>query len=210
MEKKNTGLTIIIILGLLVIGLGGFVVYDKFIKNESNVSDTNNNINDNSSLKMSGDEAKKIVEKLYEDAYIALAEGGNLHEYKTYELTDEYHDYKCYKADLSPIEKYFTLKSYEYIVDNFTHKFDDGIYHCSEVDGVYYPYKVDFLASIFGMTDQELRDIKVISYNDEYIVALGQTVVTTTEEYTSTSSDKYPFYIILKKESNSWKIDLFE
>lgn len=40
MEKKNTGLIIlVIILSLLVIGLGGYIVYDKVLNKDSNTSD---------------------------------------------------------------------------------------------------------------------------------------------------------------------------
>ena len=55
MEKKNTGvIVLVIVLSLMVVGLGGFIVYDKVLSNDkiedTNVSDnvnTNDNINDN-------------------------------------------------------------------------------------------------------------------------------------------------------------------
>ena len=51
MEKKNTGLIItIIVLGLLLVGLGGFVIYDKFIA--SNNTKEKDNGNDNNSPKV--------------------------------------------------------------------------------------------------------------------------------------------------------------
>lgn len=46
MENKNTGLKImVIILCLLVVGLSGYIVYDKVLNKEDNVQDTNSNEN---------------------------------------------------------------------------------------------------------------------------------------------------------------------
>lgn len=47
MEKKNTGLIVlIIILSLLVVGLGGFIVYDKVLSNNEVENNNNNNVVD--------------------------------------------------------------------------------------------------------------------------------------------------------------------
>ncbi len=55
MEKKNTGLIVlVIILFILVLGLGGFIVYDKCLNKKNNeiVDNKNNNTNnDNSAIK---------------------------------------------------------------------------------------------------------------------------------------------------------------
>ena len=46
MEKKNTGLIVlVIILSLLVVGLGGFIVYDKVLSNNEVENNDNNEIN---------------------------------------------------------------------------------------------------------------------------------------------------------------------
>lgn len=79
MEKKNIGMKVaIIILSLLVVGLTGYVVYDKVLSdNDTNITDENNNTNNdnnqsdnednqpvdcnvNSNLKINVDELHKI------------------------------------------------------------------------------------------------------------------------------------------------------
>ena len=43
MKKKNKGLVIsVIFLSLVIVGLGGFIVYDKFLTNKTNKSTDNN------------------------------------------------------------------------------------------------------------------------------------------------------------------------
>ena len=47
MEKKNTGLIVlVIILSLLVVGLGGFIVYDKVLSNNEVENNDNTDLND--------------------------------------------------------------------------------------------------------------------------------------------------------------------
>lgn len=56
------------------------------------------------------------------------------------------------------------------------------------------------LSSILSSTNQGIRTLTII--------ATGQLIEGASE--TLYDADKYPLYIIFKKESNSWKIDLFE
>lgn len=73
MEKKSTGLIVlVIILSLLVVGLGGFIVYDKVlsnneIENNDNKKDEVNN-NDNDSKLLSNEEAVVEGKRLYDKA----------------------------------------------------------------------------------------------------------------------------------------------
>jgi len=44
MEKKNTGLIVlVVVLSLLVVGLGGFIIYDKVLNENNDKVDKNNN-----------------------------------------------------------------------------------------------------------------------------------------------------------------------
>lgn len=80
MEKKNTGLIVlVVILSILVIGLGGFIVYDKLLSEKDlQINDTQPNKDKNKNeLKLSSEELEKylsyvpIKEELddYEDLY---------------------------------------------------------------------------------------------------------------------------------------------
>lgn len=54
MEKKNTGLIVlVVILSLLVVGLGGYIVYDKVLNKED--SNINNNVKDNNNIQNNTD-----------------------------------------------------------------------------------------------------------------------------------------------------------
>lgn len=59
MENKNTGLiSIIVILSLLVVGLGGFVIYDKVLSNDKIEDNNIDNNNDNSNNDIKEDDNK--------------------------------------------------------------------------------------------------------------------------------------------------------
>ena len=54
MEKKNTGLIVlVVILSLLVVGLGGYIVYDKVLSKED--SNINNDVKDNDNIQNNTD-----------------------------------------------------------------------------------------------------------------------------------------------------------
>lgn len=86
MENKNTGLIIaIVILSILVVGLGGFIVYDKILSNENVNSQENQNINneninnteesDESIVSLTNDDKIKINNKLNQPNQITFASG---------------------------------------------------------------------------------------------------------------------------------------
>ena len=64
MEKKNTGLIVlVVVLSLLVVGLGGYIVYDKML--DKSVNDTDNKgKNDNIIDKNGKNEVAKINETI--------------------------------------------------------------------------------------------------------------------------------------------------
>lgn len=73
MEKKNIGLIVlVIILFLLVLGLGGFIVYDKVLSNNEIENNENNNSevdnNQNESKLLSNEEALAEGKRLYDKA----------------------------------------------------------------------------------------------------------------------------------------------
>ena len=67
MEKKNTGLIdLVVVLSLLVVGLGGYIVYDKMLDKNINDSD-NKGKNDNIIDKNDKNEVAKINETIVVD-----------------------------------------------------------------------------------------------------------------------------------------------
>ena len=67
MEKKNTGLIVlVVVLSLLVVGLGGYIVYDKMLDKNINDSD-NKGKNDNIIDKNDKNEVAKINETIVVD-----------------------------------------------------------------------------------------------------------------------------------------------
>ncbi len=107
MEKKNTGLIIlVVILSVLIVGLSGYIVYDKILnKNDmdSTMSDNENNVDDNvnSDDTLSNAEALVIVNELAEKYFTYIHSLGpycgefNSHDYisfGSYE-TQDFRDY---------------------------------------------------------------------------------------------------------------------
>lgn len=80
MEKKNTGLIVlVIILFLLVIGLGGFIVYDKILNNNDN--NTNNEVNNNNEANDDNlNSVRKSLESIVEEELYILWNKNNIHE----------------------------------------------------------------------------------------------------------------------------------
>lgn len=78
MEKKNTGLIIlVVILSLLVLGLGGFIVYDKVINNNNDVKTEekdNNSDNNKNTVNLNTTEEKTISK----ESIIELSKNTNL------------------------------------------------------------------------------------------------------------------------------------
>ena len=70
MEKKNTGLIVlVVILSLLVVGLGGFIIYDKVLSDNEIENNDNNNVNNNNVSKLlSNEEAIIEGKRLYDKA----------------------------------------------------------------------------------------------------------------------------------------------
>lgn len=71
MEKKNIGLKVlVVILSLLVVGLSGFIIYDKVLSNNEVENNDNNNVNtdNNGSKLLSNEEAINEGKRLYDKA----------------------------------------------------------------------------------------------------------------------------------------------
>lgn len=227
--KVTLGTTIcIIIIVLLIIALG-IVYYLGFVKNNTEITqlaeekqtlqkqvtslEENKNLAEKevtASSTMSNEEASKIVQDTYSKAYSIIQEGTGLTGTNTVNITAGQEgtvggviNVTAHKLDFSKIEPYFTERAINYIKTEFTdtpygHK--DGNYYIYTSENIYSYDKKEFINTIFGVTDQGLRNFQVKLFDDDMIVAVSE----------KSSFFKLDEYIILKKVNNSWKIDMFE
>lgn len=99
---------------------------------------------------------------------------------------------ESYKYNEAELSKYFTKKAINKIYNSSINESADlssGI----------------FFSGVFGRIDQGLRNITFVSATDDTIIVNAQ--LTNNQ---NGDNDPYPMYIILKKDSNTYKIDLFE
>ena len=139
---------------------------------------------------------RKEVERIYSLAYNELDEGTGLTkdgepytEKKSEDLEIEY-----FPFDNKILKKYFT--------DQYIEKFErECVETHNDID--YLICDSYYLSSIFGVTDQGERELEVIAYNDEYILAKSKEVK---GEYSDFGGE----LIIFKKRGNTWLIDMHQ
>ena len=105
MEKKNTSLIVfIVILSLLVLGLGGFITYDKVFKEKNN---KNNNDNENNNVKVELKEMKNVQIVNGDDVNVLVDTLGNAYVLmpKKPNIDDNNYDAKVIKSNLLQFEK---------------------------------------------------------------------------------------------------------
>ena len=105
MEKKNTSLIVfIVILSLLVLGLGGFITYDKVFKEKDN---KNNNDNENNNVKVELKEMKDVQIVNGDDVNVLVDTLGNAYVLmpKKPNIDDNNYDAKIMKSNLLQFEK---------------------------------------------------------------------------------------------------------
>lgn len=125
MERENTGLVVlVIILSLLVVGLGGFIVYDKVLSNnevENNDNNETNNIADNTQTNQNEDaKTNKEENKNYQhnltkrtdlqavrNGYVEIIVDTEGNAYLTLIGNLDYEDNKDLKNNLLKLEKSF-------------------------------------------------------------------------------------------------------
>lgn len=177
-KYKLTVCRVFLLICILLICLLGYLLVVEHDKVNS-LSDKNTEITFTES------DALKIINEKYQDAY----------EYVNNSMffNNDSLDAGCLQLDTKGLSKYFT----ERVINDFKDMMltnDEIYYDCEEV------LNALELASIFGTTDQGQRELEVVTFNEEVIVAKGKL---------TTNFDKER-YIILVKQDNSWLIDLYE
>lgn len=206
MNGKNKSKVLIVILIVIILMLAGYVIYDKILyKYFEKAENINSNVEElkDTNTKLTQKDATIIAQKLYGDVYNILDEGYGIKSDTNVKLKlNNGTTIEANKCDFSKIEPYFTDRSMDYIKMYFTdtpHSYKDGNYYIfSNSDE--WEHDKEFMNTIFGVTDQYLRSVKVIFYNENMIVGVS-------EDTAYFGGDEY---IIFKKVNKVWKIDMFE
>ena len=186
MENKSStskGIIIsVVILSILIIGLGIYVLLDK--PTETSIEESK----ENKTTKISANESKKLAEnEIDTDEQLEQIQQVYENAYKIINKNEGgYRNYN--ENELSP---YFTEKALAYI--------QKEVNNSNQAEPA-------FFYSLFGVTNQGVRTLKIETSNNKEILATG----TLESGNVGTDSDSYPLYIIFKNDSNTWKIDMFE
>ena len=210
-KKSNTGLIVFFI--IIILGLAGYICYDKFLAPQKSIKcsakSTNSGTKDLKEEKdyvMSDEEALQMVSDVYKKAFEAIngtddSDGMDTHKEKTFS-GDVY-----YEMNIDAIKPYFSNRALSWIKYNLLE--DGGKYYDIYNDGEgnkesYYEHlTVD--EKMFGSTDKGLRPLTIVSVSENVIYATGQLV-----ENGELDTDPYPLGIVFVKENDNWVIDLFE
>ena len=160
-------------------------------------SDVQNNTS-KSSTAMTIEETKTIAQDLYSKVYGLISEGTGLHDGNAKKISANGKEVEAYKLDFSKVESYFTdsamrnLRRYsDYMNGEAYYRTLNNTFSSTNV--------LDFMYTIFGVTDQGVRNLEIKSFNDNIIVAKS-----------IKEGKMFEKYIIFVKENDSWKIDMFE
>lgn len=182
-EKKGVSAVIVIILSILFLIVGFLVSYIIF-------NDTSKCKTTDTTKTVEKTENKVNEEKKDDNTEALLNDINNVYKNAYNYINSGDLDITSDLSNNSELKTYFTDKAMNYISKNNS------------------ATNVVFFYGILGSTDQGIRPLTIVSYTDDTIIATGQLIEGASE--TLYDADKYPLYIIFKKEANSWKIDLFE
>lgn len=181
--KTSKGVIIsLVILTILVVSLSGIIVYDKIDNKKEEIEEKETKkINTTTNNNLKEENTKEI-----DDDSNLLEEVTEVYK-NAYKVINSHEAYTTYnEQELSP---YFTKKALATIERN--------VASASSTPA--------FFSGIFGHVNQSIRTLTIVEEDDDTVIATGQNI-----NNQNGDSDNYPLYIIFKKESNSWKIDLFE
>ena len=205
MEKKNTGLIVLVVILLLVVlGLGGFIVYDKVLEEDNKVINCNSqNIlesNNESTSKIDNDTALQLVQFLHDEAI------------DVYYISNKFESDKYCKGNIAncmadvSLNEYIKITNYYEVMNNiFTsngiNQFEKDSYFVNrlkkENNEVYISGgNIDSDAG-FGFANLKIKSI------EENIITASIDIVEAPSNKISTKE------IIIKKENNKWLVEKF-
>lgn len=136
--------------------------------------------------------------KIYKDAY-ELINGEASNFYIPSEFVDKNNPTSaCYLVNFNGLEKYFTDDLRADLTGNLIIS-DGNLYDCND------ELTKKMFVSLFGVTDQGLRDLNYIMDNDDILLVSGKLSY---NEFIS--GDPYPLYMIFKRVDGKLLIDSFE
>lgn len=213
--KEKGMIVVIILLALVILGLLGYIAYDKgyiSLGKKTNKIDkkvpVKGTINNNTDQKSNiSERVLAEVQKIYSDAYDSMQKVNNYE--KTVIEVGEKGTFggvvvlEAYKMNFDVIEKYFTDRAINifkvyYTDTSYGHK--DGSYYIFYEENERSNVKKEFDHTIFGTTDQSKRKLQLVIYDDNMVVAKSSKSSFIDEDE----------YIIFKNINNQWKIDMVE
>ena len=193
-----------ILLAIIIIAILYFTNVINFKQSNNNVQNEGEQKNENVDIfKTTDEEIEKIFQKKYSDVYSQLEEGKFLQTTITKELVLGYSEITGYKINLSKLSDYFTDDCINYIKRKFYYTDNDIDYYIIPNNKNFY----NFSNTIFGVTNQGKRNIKLILHDNDTVVLKADEADCKGDNCSSKYGGEY---IIFKKVNNNWKIEMFE
>ncbi len=144
------------------------------------------------------DSLTKEVNQVYKDAY-ELINGDSSNFYTLSDYVDNNNpNSACYVVNFNGLDKYFTSELIAKLSNNLI-QVNGNLYDCNE------EIAKRLFVSLFGITDQGLRDLKYVTSGDDIILVNGKL------SYNSfIPGDKSPLYMVFKRVDDKLLIDYFE
>ena len=202
MDNTKKGNIWVIILVLIIVTLVvvfcldyfGFIKLPKRIEQcdcncKTELCDKNNSRDDNNT------EILNILQKRYNEIYNELQEGANV------SISNKVNGKYVLEWDFRKLKKFFTENGIQQIKDEFS----------GEVDGYYYQNDDALMNTIFGVTDQKVRDLKLLSYRDDVAVLYSKHAQNCIKQSGLCVGNGYGNeLIIFKNVDGTWYVDMFE
>jgi hypothetical protein len=201
-KKNNFYMMLGMVAGGIVVGCMTYLFMGN--RNFSN-NNSNKESNENKTV-LTEVEAKDIAQNAYELAYDIVDEGIGITSTEMVEINHNGEKVECYEINFASLNNVFTEEGLNYIKSNYADSFsgNDKYYRCENTDN-FMTKGEGFINTIFGVTDSNVRDLKITSFTDTEIKAIGQL-----EASIGVMGDEKPLNITFKKINNVWRIDTFE
>lgn len=192
-DSKNF---IIIILTVLVLAMGGYLIYDHVIVKEPEKVETKAEKKeeeekeeaqavDQTQQQVTKEQALDIATDVYKKAYSVVQEGTGFINISTNQFDD------------SKVQTLFTKRSLYSLKSHYQAEGD--------------AFMNSMVQTIFGTTDSGARPLSIIDYSNDLIIAEGAIATDCSQcVYCSCSNDTYAHVITFRKEGETWLIDYFD
>lgn len=193
MEKykfKSTVFLVFLLVSLFINGLLLYMLISGYSSNKNYCTDTK--------MPVDVDALTKEVNQIYKDAY-ELINGGASNFYIPSDYADNNNpDSACYLVNFNGLDKYFTSELLAKLSTNLI-QVNGNYYDCNE------EIAKRLFVSLFGITDQGIRDLKYVTSSDDIILVNGKL------SYNSfIPGDASPLYMVFKRVEDKLLIDYFE